>query len=260
MTAKRIILSVLAAAIEAPLSTSQLVQCGLLMDIDGAATRVALRRLIKNGDVHSPRRGHYAIGTKGQPILHAIHRWIDLPSHIKPWEGGWLLVHTAHLGRSDRAGLRRRERALALFGFGALVDGLWVRPDNLSLAFVDLRRQLVELGLEAGAVVASAGQIEHGQGDQELKLWDRRTLEAGYKAASRAMAKCLSAYKRASVEERARSTAQIGTAVIGMLSFDPLLPGELVNAQARDQVHAEMLRFNEVGKEAMADYWRAAAG
>ena len=257
MTAKRMILSVLSATGEDQ-STARLVRFGGLVDIEPAAVRVALGRLVKNGDVVTVARGVHTVGEKGQPILDAIRRWTDLPRLTRPWEGGWILVHTAHLGRTQRAALRRRERALRLFGFAPLEQGLWLRPDNLTVAPAELRGRLVALGMEDAAIVAVASQLALGSAADPAGLWDRGDIESGYQAALSAMRGCLERHDDESLAWRAYETAKIGSAVIGMLTYDPLLPGELVDAEARDEVRCQMLAFDDVGKAALYAFWDAA--
>ena len=55
-------------------------------------------------------------------------------------------------------------------------------------------------------------------------LWDRCDIEDGYRAAHQAMRNCLDEFERLSIDARARETARIGSAVIAMLTYDPLLP------------------------------------
>ena len=255
LTAKRAILTALTAT-QRSLSTAQLRLCGALFGIEGAAVRVALGRLVDKGDVVADGEGAYEIGPKGQAIAEAIQRWRDLPRLNKPWRGGWIAIHTAHLGRSQRPQLRRRERALSLSGFASAADGLWVRPDNLRVEPSALASRLFELGLEPEAIIVGGASFIQAPSQGLEDLWDRETIEAGYAAAEAAMAQCLEGLERASLAERARATATIGAAVIGMLSFDPLLPGELLDADLRRAVHRRMLDFDRVGKQALAAYWR----
>ncbi len=257
VTAKQAILSALTAT-GTPLSTAQLRLCGALFEVEGAAVRVALGRLVDKGDVVPQGDGFYEIGPKGQAIAEAIQRWRELPRLNTPWRGEWIAVHTAHLGRSRRPQLRRRQRALSLFGFASAADGLWVRPDNLRVERAELASRLLELGLEPEAIIVGGAAFIREPAQGLADLWDCQTIEAGYAAAEAAMVECLGGLERASLEERARRTATIGAAVIGMLSFDPLLPGELLDADLRRAVHRRMLDFDRIGKQALAAYWRDA--
>ncbi len=254
MTAKRAILSALAAT-GGPLSTAQITQCGVLLGVDAAASRVALGRLVKSHDVITIKRGIHTLGDKKKPIFDAIRRWITLPQHTRPWDGGWVLVHTAHLGRAHRATLRRRERAMSFFGFASLLNGLWLRPDNLSLDGSVLRERLIGLGLEEKAFMSVNATLVSESGEDVAQLWNRADLEAGYRDAKRAIEVCMDTQGDMSLEELAISTARLGYAVIGMLSFDPLLPRELVDVDLRQEVHQHMLMLDHLGKKVLAAVW-----
>lgn len=253
ISAKQAILAALAAT-GAELSTAQLRLCGALFGVEAAAVRVALGRLVKRGDVTATRPGVYGSGDKGQPILRAIRRWTELPKATRSWRGGWIAVHTAHLGRTDRSALRIRERALALHGFASRTPGLWLRPDNLRLEFGQLHEQLLALGLEEQALVLEVSRLADEL--DPAALWDRRDIEEGYRAAHQAMHTCLEEFEQLSIDARARETARIGSAVIAMLTYDPLLPPAMVDAELRREVHREMVEFDRTGKRALRDYWR----
>jgi len=256
ITAKQATLTALTAT-GTPLSTAQIRSCGALFDVEGSAMRVALGRLVEDGLVAASGDGTYAIGAKGRGLADAIERWRDLPQLIRPWTGTWIAIHTAHLGRTKRGQLRRRERALSLFGFAARHPGLWLRPDNLSLEPGAMHERLLDLGLEAGATMLTGASL---QGDVPLaELWDRTALESGYQAAEDAMQACLDGFETLDVEQRARQTARIGRVVVALLTFDPLLPEPMVDAELRRGVHRRMLKFDRVGKKALARWWRVAA-
>ena len=253
VTAKQSILSAL-SAVGSSLTTQQLTACGALFGVDAAAVRVALGRLVKAGDVVTVERGVHELGDKGRPILDAILRWRDVPELTRGWDGAWLVVHTAHLGRTNRPRLRRRERALAVLGFAEHTGGMWLRPDNLEEDADGVLGRLVALGLEPEAMVLAGARVVTAS-DHLATLWDRERLEAGYVAARDAMAACTARSDTLTHAELARQTALIGHAVVGMLSFDPLLPEALVDTALRGDVHADMVAFDELGKDALDAYW-----
>ncbi len=253
ITAKQAILSAFTAT-GSPLSTSQLTQCGVLLGVDAAAVRMAIGRMVKKRNVITVERGVHILGDNGRPIFDAMQRWIKLPNHTQPWRGMWVLVHTAHLGRVHRATLRRRERALSLLGFAALHNGLWIRPDNLSIDGPTWHKRLVGLGLEPEALVVDGANLLSPE-PRISSLWDREAIESGYSDAKSAIEIELKTKGEKSVEVLARNTAQLGSAVIAMLSFDPLLPEELVNAGLRREVHESMLTLDVVAKQALQSLW-----
>lgn len=256
VTAKQAILTALTAT-GTPLSTGQIRLCGALLGLEPAAVRVALGRLVEKDIVRAHGDGTYEIGGRGRGLAEAIASWRFLPSLTKPWRGRWCAIHTAHLGRTQRGQLRRRERALTLFGFAALHPGLWVRPDNLSIDAEAMRDRLIELGVEDGAVLlldAAPSNVEAWS-----ELWDREALEREYRAASRAMRETLEGFEALDVQARARQTARIGRAVVELLTFDPLLPDAMVDAGLRKQVQQDMVGFDREGKRALQAWWRTNA-
>ena len=43
--------------------------------------------------------------------------WRTIEDRLRPWDGGWIGVHTGGLGRTDRAGARRRPRRSSTSGW-----------------------------------------------------------------------------------------------------------------------------------------------
>lgn len=256
MTAKRAILAALSAT-GATLATSQLIEVGALFDIEPPATRVALSRLVRADRVVAVRRGEYQLSDRAQPVADAFLRWREMSKLARPWEGRWLLVHTLHLGRSVRKSLRAWRRALALMGFAEWNGELWIRPDNLALPIGEVERRLQQLGLDDGAIVVAGAEFSRSAAPEPSKLWDRATLETGYTAALDAMRSCSERKETLSARELARDSARIGFAVVGMLSFDPLLPDALVDASKRVDVQRAMMAFDELGKSALRTMWES---
>lgn len=254
ITAKQAILTALTAT-GAPLTTRQIRLCGALLGLEPAAVRVALGRLVEKNVVHATGEGTYVIGDRGRGLADAISSWRHLPSLTKRWQGRWCAIHTAHLGRTQRSQLRRRERALSLFGFAALHPGLWVRPDNLSIEPKAMNRRLAELGVEDGAVLLSDAAATDAQAWSEL--WDRSALEREYRAAAWRMQETLEGFDALDLRARARETARIGRAVVELLTFDPLLPDAMVDASLRRKVQEDMIAFDRAGKRALQAWWRS---
>ena len=126
---------------------------GRLFDIEAAATRVAVGRLVKQGFIESVARGTYSIGPQGRLMAETASSWMEAELRLRPWSGGWIVVHSSHLGRTNKTALRARERAFRLNGFAELVAGLWCRPDNFREPPSATRDRLLSLGLEDDAVI-----------------------------------------------------------------------------------------------------------
>ena len=236
-----------------------LVHWGGLFDIDAAATRVAVGRLARQGLIQPVERGVYTIGPAGSLMAQTASQWMTVEDRVRPWTGGWILVHTSHLGRSNKTALRARERAFRLNGFAELVPGLWCRPDNLVQAIDVTRQELITLGLEPEAVLMQTTSLPGVASDQLFSLWPREQLEAGYRDHIAAMATSARRLPRLGAAEAARETFLVGEAVIRRINADPLLPAQMVNQGARHKLIAQMLDYNEKGRWAWAEFSRAVA-
>jgi phenylacetic acid degradation operon negative regulatory protein len=244
-TPKRLILSLLSAPDLPEVSVRQCTRWGELFDIDAAAMRVALGRLVKAGLLRSVRRGVYAIGPRGASLSATARTWRDVEARLAPWNGDWLLVHTAHLGRSNRSALRERERALRLEGLRSPCTGLWCRPANYREPLSDTRERLCELGLDEAAPVMRAGEIA---GAPPLSLWPCRDLERAYGRSVQRLRDSARRLPALSPEAAARESLLLGEAVIRQINADPLLPDELVDGAARRELIAAMDAYDALGR------------
>jgi phenylacetic acid degradation operon negative regulatory protein len=148
LTAKRVILLLLSAGGDRPGSAAGLVRGCSVFGIADNSARVALARLLADGTLVAGARGQYRLGPPTDALTREVTGWRDLERGVRRWDGGWIAVHTGALGRTDRAALRRRERALRLLGFAALEPGLDLRPDNLDGGAPRARDRLRALGLD----------------------------------------------------------------------------------------------------------------
>ena len=248
-TAKRLVLSLLSAPALEQVGIGLLVKWGELFAIDAATMRVTVGRLVRQRLLSSPERGVYRIGPEGKLIAETARDWVNAETRIGPWRGEWLLIHCAHLGRANRSALRARERAFRLTGLSEFVSGLWLRPANLSEPVAATRARLVELGLEAEAILALATEIP-GVGEKELfELWPRKQIEAAYRQHLAAMKTSTRNLKKLSLAQAAKETIEVGEAVIRQINGDPLLPDSMIDGRARRDMISQMIRYDEIGRE-----------
>ncbi|ONF95347.1 hypothetical protein SPHI_24390 [Sphingomonas jeddahensis] len=220
------------------------------MDLDGAAMRVALGRLCREGIARQVERGLYAIGPEGAVLDRRARGWGEAPQRVREWNGRWVIVLADHLGRSDRRQVRRRERALTLYGFAATAAGGWVRPDNLAEGLPDLAAELRAIGLDGDATVL--GDAVALADDGWRGLWPAAAIEAGYRFWIAEMAGSLARIPALSVEAAARETLLLGQSVIRAINRDPLLPAALVDVPLRDEMVAAMRGYDDAGKACWA--------
>lgn len=254
-TAKRLVLSLLSAPDLDQITVRQCTAWCELFAIEPAAMRVALGRLVKGGLLTTVRRGVYVIGPEGRALSETARSWVTAEERIGPWDGRWLLIHTAHLGRRDKTVLRNRERALNLEGFAALECGLWCRPANYLEPPDATRNRLVSLGLEPEAVLLRADHVSTSN-PLDTELWPRDRLEARYASLTDAMNNSMQTLATRSDEEAARETFLIGESVIRQINSDPLLPDEMIDARARGLMHATMMTYDALGRGAWERFQR----
>lgn len=257
ITAKQVVLSLLGSQSMQSLSSSDLMKAADVFDIEPTSMRMATSRLVKTGVLSSQDRGRYTIGPAGAGLDEVSRDWVKMDQRTIPWDGSWITVHLAHLGRVDRAAVRQRERALVLHGFAKAEHGLWVRPGNLAAPLDDLAKRMISLGLEASSIFQKSSEIIGEFVTQPHELWDRETIEAGYESALHAMQKSLSDLDGKNLKDRAEESLRIGSATIRLLTFDPLLPETLVNTTLREEVHHTMLTYDDAGQRAWAGYLSA---
>jgi phenylacetic acid degradation operon negative regulatory protein len=250
VSAKTLIVGVLSAnPLDAPsVPVRQLVRAASVFGVAENNVRVAIVRLRAEGIVDSTDRGHYKLG----PTSHAIHlqvtSWRRASEAMRPWEGSWAGVFTAHLPRTDRPALRRRARALRLLGFRELRPGLAVRPDNLVGGIGELRRRLAELGLESGASVFAIRELDSAEEAEARGLWDVLRMRALYADLADQLDASRAAIATMPVEDGLRESFLLGREGLRQIVLDPLLPEPLVPASERDALLDAMRRYDAAGR------------
>ncbi len=227
------------------LPIQQLVAWGNLFDQKPAAIRVTAGRLVKEALLEKTGRGLYTIGASGMALKTKAREWTTTLDQIRDWQGGWFVVHTAHLGKAIRRNVRARERAFRLHGFKELVDGFWVRPDNLTSSAAQIYASLCQLGLEPRAVLLRSDRLHQGDLKDPLSLWSGDDLNAGYETAIGLLQESRKRLAGEALQIVTRETFIIGEHVIRHINADPLLPAEHVDALKRDEMVRAMRRYSE---------------
>lgn len=257
-TAKRLILSMLAAPSLGRVEIGTLVTWGELFDIDSATMRVTASRLLRQGLLASPARGVYQIGPEGELLADTARAWVNAEQRVCNWQGDWLLVHSSHLGRSNKTALRARERAFRLTGLSQWAAGLHCRPANLVEPASNTRKRLLQLGLDKDAIVIVASALPGTREPALFRLWPRRQLEQAYSKHIRAMQRSLKRLPSLSLPKAARESVQVGEAVIRQITTDPMLPRELLNTDLRREMIELMIEYDKAGRDIWAQFSRQA--
>ena len=252
---KRLILSLLRAASGRSVPVRVLVQLGELFGAREGTMRVALTRLVSQGLVEPDGAGRYQLGVAALPLGRYVEEWRLGERRARAWEGTWLCVA---LPRGADRGLRRRSRtALSLLGFREGLPGLWVRPDNLSLALDELRGRLASLDLEEDAELFVGSDFSSSLARRwQRSLWKRPALLRRQQQALERLRAARTGLARASAEEALVATFLAGGAAIRVLATDPMLPAEIAPTEARAELARAMLDFDGLGRRLWAEWIR----
>ncbi len=255
-TAKSLVLDLLSTVGGRAMPVRALVASAALFGIEENSVRVALARLFAAGTVERDERGAYRLGRRAEAVQAQVVSWRRLEDRVLPWSGGWVGVHTAALPRSERAVLRRSERALRFLGFRELLPGLEVRPDNLAGGAAEVRRRLVALGLPETAPVFALGELDPETDARARALWSSERLVASYRESAAAIAGSEKRIGKLTAPEAMAESFLLGGQVIRQLVLDPLLPESIVAGDERRALVAAMRRYDRIGRS----HWRAFFG
>lgn len=230
-----------------------LIAAGEVFGFRPESMRVALVRLCERGTIERNERGQYRIAPAARAVQEHVVAWNRIEERMVPWRGGWIAVHTAGLARSERGRLRRRERALQLFGFRLFDTGLWIRPDNLRGGVETTRASLVDLGLEVAAPVFGITHLDAASDDRARALWDTEALRNAYRAMSDALDDSAARLPSLPPRQAMAESFELGGEAIRRIVFDPLLPEPIIPAGELGRVVAVLRRYDRIGRES----WRS---
>jgi phenylacetic acid degradation operon negative regulatory protein len=262
LTARSVLLSALLGTHPPQLPVRMLVEVGELFGIPEGTVRVALSRMVADGDVVQDD-GAYRLAGR---LLDRHERQDDSRApHTRPWHGGWEMAVVTASGRpaAERAALRR---ALAELHLAELREGVWVRPDNLERPWSPLA---------AERCLRVVGRFTPGRGDGVVgdhpggatgdatdrvaaielvgSLWDLPTW------AERAR-QLEAALDRTAAADRLAEGFMVSAAALRHLLADPLLPPELLPDDWPGRgLRAHYERFDASYKARLRDHTRPGA-
>lgn len=245
---KSLILELFVAAGDTPLPVRIAVGAARLFGISENNVRVAFARLSSAGMIEAAGRGEYRLGEGATEFARDIASWRHAEARMRKWSGNYVMVHTGALGRTDRSALRRRMRATNILGFGELSRGLYARPDNLAGGVSAVRARLHALGLDDEASVFVAADLGERLEKRARALWDGRALSASYRRTERQIDRWLEHAPELEPDVAARESFLLGGAAIRQIVYDPLLPEELVDVEARRAFFDSVRRMDREGR------------
>lgn len=246
---KNLILELLMANQNETLTVKDAIAAGALFGLSSNNIRVALARLNAEGLTMTTGRGRYNLGPQAITLANDLSQWRKIESRLRPWQGDYIAVYSAGLGRTDRTALRRRERALSILGFAALDKGLHIRPNNIEHSVDRVRERLILLGLESESHVFVASHFDEIDEATIHQLWPHDTLDQQYQKRAAQLDTWLTTADTLDPETAAREAFLHGRTAIKHLVFDPLLPDQMIDAQARQHFFNSVRKFDAIGRE-----------
>jgi phenylacetic acid degradation operon negative regulatory protein len=257
-TPKRLILDLLSTVPKSSMPVGALVAAAGLFGITENNVRVTLARLRAAGMIDQDDRGRYRLAREAARVGRQVTSWRDAERRVRPWDGGWIGVHTAAVQRSERRAHRRGDRALRLFGFERFDTGLHLRPDNLAGGVEAVRPQLHDLGLDAKAMVFGVHAFDAAAEERARHLWDTAALREGYRASLAALKKSERRLATMPAHDALVESFSLGGRIVRQIALDPLLPEPLVPAHERAALVEAMCRYDRAGRSCWAVFLRQA--
>jgi len=217
------------------------------LGIAGAAVRVALRRLVADGDLVSPERGVYAVGPRREAAQRLFRDWRRAEERLAPWSGAWRLALCHQVKRQPARAFRGHLRALRFNGFVEAEPGLWARADNLAAPAERQFEELAASGLAAEARLLVGASVDPAT-DRTLRgAHDRIALEKAYRTGAEWLEEARDRLKRLPEDGAMALAFNVGREAIRSIASDPLLPAELIDAAARASYFAAARAFVDDG-------------
>lgn len=239
-----------------PVAVGALVRAAAMFGIGENSMRVALARLRTRSLVESDKRGFYTLSRAAYPVNHEVRGWATVERGIAPWDGSYIALETGGVTRRDGRSARVRDRALRLLGFKALTLSLQIRPNNLVGDVDACRERLLRLGFKNEPIVFRMSSLDQPIERLARGLWDVEKLNKGYNETRERLKASALELPGMSPEAAMIESFCIGGEAVRQIVLDPLLPEEIVNAEARTAMINEMCRYDRLGREA----WKGWAG
>jgi len=204
MTGRSVVLSVLLGAHPAWATAGELLSLTSDFGIRESTVRVALTRMVASGDLVRSEDG-YRLSDR---LLARQRRQDDaINPRRRSWDGMWTTLVITSVGTDPRTRAALRN-ALQEKRFAELREGVWMRPDNVS----------VELGDAVSERVRLLRAYDEAPVELAARLWDL----SGWASAGREMLTALA-------ESRdVPGRFVIAAAIVRHLLSDPVLPDELL--------------------------------
>jgi phenylacetic acid degradation operon negative regulatory protein len=259
LTARELVLDFLSNRYPREMSAQEIMGVGAALGFSEQSLRMALTRLVEQSVAANTGRGRYRLSPSGEAMREEVRKWRHLDDLAKPWSGAWIGVFDAAVPRSDRAALRRHERAMRLRGFRELQAGLWIRPANLRDSVAELRDHLRALGLHPAAIVVGLHDLDDNARTRATGLWDTAAMLARYRTLADELLASKTRLERIPLDTAAAESMVLGRDVIRHINLDPLLPEELMPNRALVTLVRAMTDYDQQARQIWRRFMRAHA-
>jgi phenylacetic acid degradation operon negative regulatory protein len=259
LTARELVIDFLSNRYPREMSVQEITGVGIALGFTEQSLRMALTRLVEQSVAANIGRGRYRLSPSGEAMRDEVRKWRHLDDLAKSWSGAWIGVFDAAVPRSDRAALRRHERAMRLRGFRELQGGLWIRPANLRDSVAELRAHLRALGLHPAALVVGIQELDDDARAKATDLWDTDAMLATYRALTDELIASRGKLERIGLDRAAAESMVLGRDVIRHINLDPVLPEELMPQNALTNLIRTMAEYDQVARQIWRRFMRAHA-
>jgi len=259
LAARELVIDFLSNRYPREMSAQEIMGVGIALGFSEQSLRMALTRLVEQTVAANTGRGRYRLSPSGETMRVEVRKWRHVDELARPWAGAWLGVFDASVPRSDRAALRRHERAMRLRGFRELQAGLWIRPANLRDSVAELRDHLRALGLHPSALVAGLSDLDDDSRAKATGLWDTAAMLARYRALTEELLASKTRLERIPLDTAAAESMVLGRDVIRHINLDPVLPQELMPDHALNNLIRTMTEYDQQARQIWRRFMRAHA-
>jgi phenylacetic acid degradation operon negative regulatory protein len=257
LTARELVIDFLSNRYPREMSVQEITGVGIALGFTEQSLRMALTRLVEQSVAANIGRGRYRLSPSGEAMREEVRKWRHLDDLARPWSGAWIGVFDASVPRSDRAALRRHERAMRLRGFRELQSGLWIRPANLRDSVTELRKHLRALGLHPAALVVGLNDLDDDARAKATSLWDTAAMLATYRALADELLASKGKLERLPLDTAAAESMVLGRDVIRHINLDPVLPEELMPQRALINLIRVMSDYDQNARQIWRRFMRA---
>lgn len=260
ISARALILDLLAIGDETSYTTAQLVRAGALYGIGSGGIRSAITRLNADGRIAQIERGRYALGGEAEPLQQRLRDWRSVLTQRVPWNGGWLMAVASPVERADRNLWRRTLKALDFNGFAELDPGIWVRPDNLARGTEGTRERLAQFRHAQSLLVVSADGFDQERLARLPGLWEAESIAAPLLRTAANLDRHLAEIANQPSDTAAATALLWGRMAVRAIVHDPLLPERLCPSAPLENLIEKMDAYDRTGRALWRDVLMEAGG